>query len=130
VSNQTFTSRRAIEVMEQIGAFLEQQGRASSAEVCAHLGMSQVQTAVYLVQLEKLARIHCIERPMNIQNGRTPTIWGPGATPSDADDVEAPGEKGFSRRVVVRQQWAPNHARMPLDCLLFGVPAALQGAEA
>lgn len=130
MSNQKFTSRRSSEVMDQIGDFMEAHGRATSADVCAHIGMSQMQTATYLVQMEKLERIQCLQRPMNIQSGRTQTIWGPGAAPADGDDVDAPGRKGFERMVTVRRQWAPNHVRMPLDCLLFGVPTALQGVAA
>lgn len=126
MGNQTFTTQRAIAVMDQIGAFLEEQGRASSVEVRAHIGLSQIHTACYLVQLEKLKRIHCIERPVHIQNGRTPTIWGPGATPRAVGDVDARGTKGFVRQVTVLAKWPPNHVRMPLDCLLFGVPAVLQ----
>lgn len=128
--SQTFTSRRAIEVMDRIDTFLEERNRASSAEVCAHLGMSQMQTACYLVQMEKIERIQCIQRPVNIQGGRTQTIWGPGAAPADGTDVDAPGSKGFVRQVTVLAKWPPNHVRMPLECLLFGVPSALQGAAA
>lgn len=130
MGNQTFTTRRAIDVMDRTCAFLEERRRATSADVATFLGMSKFHAASYLVQLEKLRRIHCIERQANIQNGRMPTIWGPGATPAEAGDVDAPMNKGFVRQVKVRTNWAPNHVRMPMECLLFGVPAALQGVAA
>ena len=129
MSNQTFTSARAIAVLDQIEDFLDEHGSASSAEVTEHVGLSQMQTAVYLRELEKRQRIQCLERPQNIQCGRTQTIWG--SMDADVDgDVEAPGRAGFERQVTVLTSWAPNHVRMPMDCLLFGVPKILQGAHA
>lgn len=130
MGNQTFTSRRALEVMDSACDFLEARHRATSADVAAFLGLSQMQTADYLRQLEKLERIQCLERPMNIQGGRTQTIWGPAGAPHEVPDVDAPGRKGFVRQVTVLAKWPPNHVRMAMDCLLFGVPKILQGTHA
>lgn len=126
MGNQTFTNQRSIAVMDRISNFLEDQGRATSAEVAVYIGMSLIHIGRYMAQLEQLGRIQCLQRPVHIQNGRTQPVWGPVGA-ADGDDVDAPGRKGFERTVTVLKEWVPNHARMPLDCLLFGVPVAMQG---
>jgi hypothetical protein len=125
---QTFTSARAAATMDKITSFLEEHGRASAADLAPVLGLTQIHTSTYLVHMEQIERIHCVERPVNIQSGRTPTIWAAGPEPVDAHDVDAAGRKGFERQVVVRTTWESNCARMQLECFLFGVPG--QGARA
>lgn len=130
MSVQNFKSQRAIEVMDLVCDFLKEHGRATSADIAASIGMTQIHAANYMVHMEKLDRIHCVERPRHIQGGRTPTVWALGPAPADGDDVDAAGRKGFVRLVAVHTKWPPNHVRMPMECLLFGVPKILQGIHA
>lgn len=118
--HRTYTSDRAYRIMETISEVLKQPGGATVTELSLITSLSANRVGEFLREMKKQGTAVCIERSRNLQGGSTPARWGPAtATPALEDTDDMP------RKVIVRQEWEPNHARMKLDCYLFGVPAVL-----
>lgn len=126
MNKRTFTSARSKAKLEQIGDFARAHESFTSHDVCALLDVENGQACACIRHLAKLNVIHCIVPQYKGVGATLAAVWaiGPGETAVDdaGDD--------FPRCVTVRQQWAPNHKRSPMDCLLFGVPAAMRERRA
>jgi hypothetical protein len=137
-NNFTFATPKAQAVMQSILDLLGK-GAATTLELAAAINKARCTTVFYLAQLRNEGKVVClVESTVRPKNGSAPGVWAlnvPGA-PTDhvppvveeeiADDDDDELDR-FPRRVVVRKQWEPLHMRMPMECLLFGVPPALQG---
>lgn len=115
---QTFTSTRSIEMLDQLQKLLAEMGRATVKELCDRVQLSPGQMALYVRELERTNRAHCSRATRFFQGGTTPKVWAAGPGPEG-------GGTAVERRIVVRKQWEPHHARDALVCFLFGAPAAL-----
>lgn len=103
-------------------------GNATTTELIKAIGRHHRTGGTYIRHLEATGQIVCVQ-PAVLSGGRwTAAVWalGDGAAPlpvDDGDEVDS-----LPRVIVVRKQWEPNHVRMPMDCFLFGVPAAMARA--
>lgn len=106
-------------------------GPATTRDLLAASGKSGPRARDYLMHLRTIGQVYCIADSVSSFEGSMPAVWAldpefVAAPPKAADDTV----DDFPRRVTVRQQWEPNHVRMAMDCLLFGVPKILQGTHA
>jgi len=111
-------------------------GPATTQDLLAASGKSAGRARDYLMHLRTIGQVQCLADALFSFKGSMPAVWA-----LDPEYVEAPLPPQFSddqwltvddfpRRVVVRSSWAPNHARMAMDCLLFGVPKVLHESRA
>lgn len=109
-------------------------GPADTKQLIAATHRTGPRARGYIGHLADAGRIYClVPQKKIIGGGTTSAVWALEPTyaePSPSVDQLPKTADGFQRRVIVRTSWEPNHVRMPLDCLLFGVPAALQGVPA
>lgn len=108
-------------------------GPADSEALIAATGLSHCRGRDYIRYLVDQGCINCVKRSRFIPGGGgSQAVWAvdPSYVETEAVDVACAADDDFPRRVVVRSSWEPNHARMPMDCLLFGVPKILQGIHA
>lgn len=110
-------------------------GAATTTELIAASGKSPGRGRDYLMRLRTTGQVLCVVEPVHSFNGATPGVWG--LNPDYVPALDVPFEVDdtvdtFPRRVIVRRsgEWAPHHARGPMECLLFGVPKILQGTHA
>jgi hypothetical protein len=114
VAQNTFSSAKALASIERIRAHMLEHETITGPQVMQLLGISQSNASSYLRHMEGLGMIRCSVPSVLRKFGSKPAVWAVQCGP--ARDCE-------ERRVIVRTSWEPNHARMPLDCLLFGEPA-------
>jgi hypothetical protein len=108
-------------------------GPADTDVLIAATGLSRCRGRDYIRYLASEGCINCVRRPHFIPGGGASlAVWAldPGFVELETLDDTREADDQFARRVIVRTSWPPNHVRMTIDCLLFGVPAALQGAQA
>ena len=119
-----FTSERAAAVFAQIEKVLHERGGASTWDLALVTGLSTNRIGEFLREMRRNGTAVCVERASAYQGGTTPARWGPGRTMAEVDEErdDAP------RRVMVRKEWAPHHARDLLVAALFGQPAVLTRA--
>lgn len=126
-----YTSAASLLVIERVLEKLAF-GPADTNELIAATGRTGPRARPYIRHLAEAGRIYCLEPQGHVGNGgTTPTVWALEPTPfvptpEEVDDTV----DTFQRKVIVRQQWAPHHVRMPLECLLFGVPDGMRGMGA
>lgn len=107
-------------------------GPASTVELIEASGYSRQHVTTYLKHLEAVGHIYCLA-PAEFRIGASiSAVWALNIPdelklPESLDDVQNTVDD-FPQRVIIRTAWKPHHARMPMDCLLFGVPAAMQAA--
>ncbi len=107
------------------------QGPATTADLMNATGKSYGRARDYLMHMRLTGEVLQHKASVtSIVNGCSPAEWvlDPDYVPMTGPDDDEFDR--FPRRVVVRKQWEPLHMRMPMDCLLFGVPAVLQGPTA
>lgn len=121
-NGQTFKSPRSAEVMQVISMTLAARGTATAAELAKVVGVTPITVGSYLAHMATLGTAHCAVPMQKIQRGSIPAQWAAGRG-SDATKALT----GVRRRVIVRKEWPPHHARSAMDCLMFGVPPAMQG---
>lgn len=97
-------------------------GPATMLDLIAATGKSGGRGRAYIMHLRQVGRIICMAEAVNTFKGSTPSVWALNPAYVEADVVDGDGWP----RVTIRSTWAPHHARNPMDCLLFGVPAAMQ----
>lgn len=119
---QTFTSARSIETLDLLDAVLKEMGRATIKQLCVRVNLSPSQTSLYILEMQRTGRAHCSRKTSFFEGGTTPKEWSAGPAPIGTGTRP---NADLDRRAIVRQTWAPHHARDPLHCLLFGAPAAL-----
>ncbi len=120
-ASATFESPRSLAMMAQITGLLER-GAVTTLDLSAATGLHPTTLGGYLRYMAKQGEVYCSRRARKSQAGTEPATWSLGDGPTD-DGIDH-----LPRKVIVRQQWEPNHVRMTLDCYLFGVPAVLGGA--
>lgn len=107
-------------------------GPVDTKQLIAATGRSGPRARGYIRHLEEAGRIYCLAPAEFIIGASKAALWA--LNVADPVQLESLDEVDpvdyFPQRVVVRTSWAPNHVRMPMDCLLFGVPVALQGVAA
>lgn len=128
--NQDYTRPNAKAVLARMLELLAA-GPATTQDVLAACGKSTPRGRDYLMHLRTIGQVFCIAEAVFSFQGSIPAMWALDpefveAPPKDADDTV----DDFPRRVTVHQEWAPNHVRGPMECLLFGVPQILQGTHA
>jgi hypothetical protein len=123
-NGQTFQSPRSAEVMQVISMTLTTRGMATATELAKVLGLTPITVGSYLAHMQTLGSVHCAVPMEKIQGGSLPAQWAAGRASPDA----VLNQNFNKRRVIVRKEWAPNHARSAMDCLLFGTPAILGAA--
>jgi hypothetical protein len=119
-----------------IGRILERlaTGPADTKELIAATHRTGPRARGYISHLADAGRIYCMVEQVRIAgSGSTAAVWA--LNPECTEAPVLPAAAGdaiddFQRCVIVRQQWAPNHVRMPLVAALFGVPKILQGTHA
>lgn len=124
-NTQNFTSDHAVALLEQIAAMGADDARITVAAVMEATGLRESSARGYVRHLVDMGKIYLVQEAVRIQRGRRPCEYALSAATVSLTDGD-----GFSRRVVRRSSWTPHHARMAMDCLLFGVPAAMQGSAA
>lgn len=127
----TYASAPSLVVIARIIDALEA-GRADTLQLIAATGRASSRARGYIRHLAETGRIYQLAPPEFIFGCNKAALWALEPAfiePVPQEEVVDTGDD-FPRRVVVRQQWKPNHVRMQLDCLLFGVPAVLQGVAA
>jgi len=120
-NGQTFKSPRSAEVMQVISMTLAARGMATVVELAKVVGVTPITVGAYLAHMQTLGTAHIAVPAQKIQRGSVPAQWAAGRG-SDATKALT----GVRRRVIVRKEWTPNHARSAMDCLLFGTPAILR----
>lgn len=126
---QTFTKPKSLALIARITELARECGRITVADVRAATGLCDRSARGYLNRMTATGAIHCsFSASRRIQHAK-PSEWALGGEVAIAPD-DVSDNDDFPRRVVVRSSWTPNHARMAMECLLFGVPAVLQGAAA
>lgn len=109
-------------------------GPADTKQLIAATHRTGPRARGYIAHLADAGRIYCMVPQEQIGGGTTAAVWAldPTLVVEPSPSVgELPKEAdGFQRRVIVRISWPPNHVRMAMDCLLFGVPKILQGTHA
>lgn len=136
VHTNYYTEKAAI-VLDQMRARLRQ-SRATLVELAEAIGKTHFCAKGYLNHLREREEVLCVvESKMRPKLGCTPAVWALNPDFVESSVPVAPGSGDqevdrFARKVIVRQsgQWEPNHSRMAMDCYLFGLPAAWQGAAA
>lgn len=118
-----FTSAPGLALLDQIMTLAQASPYITRDEVMAATGMAASTTDEYLRHLVRAGEMHRLTAPSWTQRGRPPTEYTIGAGPDF--DVERDDD---IRRVTVRKTWKPNHVRMAMECLLFGVPVAMRVA--
>lgn len=121
-----------------IGRILDRlaNGPADTKQLIAATHRTGPRARGYIRHLDEAGRIYCLVEQAQISGGgTTAAVWALVQDFAEApavDDTIAGMDKvdKFARRVIVRQEWTPNHVRMPMECLLFGVPKVLQGSAA
>lgn len=127
-STQNFSSEKSVAILALIDELAADSLRFTRIDVMAATGLGESAAGGYIRHLLDANAIHCVQEATWAQRGRAPKEYASGRMP--VIDMDAVAVDDFPRRVVVRQQWAPNHVRGPMECLLFGVPAALQESAA
>lgn len=123
-----YTSPTARAVLRKLLDRLEV-GPATMLELIGASGKSAGRARDYIMHLRAIDQIICTVEAVNSFAGSTPSVWA--LNPDFVSDAENVMDDSFDycpRVVVIRQQWAPHHVRMPLDCFLFGVPSAMAAA--
>lgn len=108
---------KAIEMMNMIEEVIRKLGGASSDQIGKALKRKPATICNYLRAMWKAGRIRYLVR----KTARTPAVWEIGRDPHPVDgkdDITA-----VYRPVL--KQWEPHHKRGVLECLWFGVPAAM-----
>lgn len=107
-------------------------GPADSKQLIAATHRTGPRARGYIRYLAEAQRIYCLVPQTQIPGGGTTSaVWALEPTfvePSLDEEIDTVDH--FPRRVIVRTSWTPNHVRMPMDCLLFGMPKILQGTHA
>lgn len=127
---QNFSEPKSHKRIAHLVGLIRQRGQMTKSDLMAETGMSEASVRLYLHHMAAI-NIAYIAQPAKRYPWHRPAEWAvyDAATPSP--DVTASVDiDDFQRRVIVRQQWEPNHVRMLMDCLLFGVPKVLQGIAA
>lgn len=131
-TNLTFTTPKSKAVIKAIRKRLRESA-ATVFDLAEAIGKSRFTVKCYLAHLAAIEAVICVE-PAHIrpQRGSAPAVWALNVVdaPKVAIAVSDDEVDLFKRKVIVRQQWEPNHSRMVMDCYLFGLPAAWQGAAA
>lgn len=124
MSNTTkrFTSEASAAILKQITSMAQGRPFITRDDVVDATGLSSSTVDGYLRHMVNAGEMHRSTAPSWIQRGRPPTEYTIGAGP-DVDDDDRDKDP---RRVVVRKSWPANHVRMAMECLLFGVPAAMR----
>lgn len=122
-TSNRFTSDASIAILDQITAMAEGRPFVTRDDVITVTGLSASSVDQYLRHLVRAGQMYRSTAPSWSQRGRPPTEYTIGAGPDFDDERDKE-----PRRVVVRKSWKPNHVRMAMECLLFGVPAAMQVA--
>jgi len=127
-STQTFAAPRSIRLIAQITELIREQIMANVADVIDETGLCERSARSYLNHMTVAGLIHCSYRASRRTQHNKQSEWMLGGetviAPDDVSDND-----DFPRRIVIRTQWRPHHARMPMECLLFGVPSAMRAAS-
>lgn len=102
-------------------------GPATTQDLITSCGKSAPRGRDYLMHLRTIGQVYCIAEAVFSFKGSMPAVWALDpeyieAAPKAADDTV----DEFPRRVIVREEYPLHHVRSPMDCLLFGVPAAME----
>lgn len=105
-------------------------GPVTMTDLIAASGKSPGRARDYIMHLRATDRIFCMAEAISSFDGSMPSIWAlnPDFAEPDAGNVMDDSYDTCPQRVIIRSSWPPHHFRMPMDCLLFGVPAAMQAA--
>lgn len=117
-----FSGPKAAETMLRIEALLAARGTVTVADIAKEVGMARGTANNYTREMWLAGRI----RKVGSSRPSIPIVWELG---QDLNASEAADSTLLPARRVVTI-WIPHHARNWFDCLLFGVPAAMQGALA
>lgn len=127
----TFKSAKALAMIEKIVAVLKEQDGGSTRDVATATGMARAQARLYLRHMKTLGLVVCTEESVPYLTGSTGAHWEAVDEAPALPEAEAQPERDtFPRKVIVRQEWEPHHARSRFDCFLFGVPPVLEGVFA
>lgn len=121
VKKGTFATARALAVIDQIAAYMDENESASLVELAKLTGKHTNTIGAYLSHMNKEGIVHCCAPSTSYQGGTTQARWALGK----GSGAITNGLTGVRRNVIVRKQWEPNHKRSAMDCLLFGTPAAM-----
>ena len=122
-TSNRFTSEASIATLAQITAMAQGRPFITRDDVVEATGLSASSVDAYLHHLVRAGEMYRSTAPSWSQRGRPPTEYTIGAGPDFDDERDKEPQ-----RVVVRKTWKPNHVRMAMECLLFGVPAAMRAA--
>lgn len=124
---QTFKSERSAARMAQIMAMLGERAATgntfTTGDIMDVTKLGSSAASLYMRHLVAIGIAELVVPAEFIYRGAAPAQYAPAlGNVADVDD--------FPRRVTVRSSWAPNHVRGPMECLLFGVPAAMRERRA
>lgn len=127
----TFKSAKALAMIEKIVAVLKEQDGGGVRDVATAVGIARSQARLYLRHMKTLGLVVCTEESVPQVRGSTGAHWeAVDDAPALPEAEQQPERDTFPRKVIVRQQWEPHHARSWFDCMLFGVPTVLAEAMA
>ncbi len=125
MSTQTFKSDRSAERMKLITAFLAEraaEGRTfTRSDIMTAAGLLRSSASLYMRRLVDTGLAEMVVPAELYGSGGCPAEYAP--TMGNALEVD-----DCPRRVTVRQTYPLHHMRGPLECALFGTPAAMQHA--
>lgn len=122
ISIKRFGNEKSIAILARIMELARSSARITRFDVMAATNMGESTCGEYLRHLVVMGELFRTTAPTWGQGGRTATEYAlTGGPDADEDDRD-----NYPRRVVVRKTWEPYHARMSMDCYLFGTPARLQ----
>lgn len=128
-SVSTFTSAKALANIEKLCALLKERGGGTPRDLANATGMARQNVSAYLKHMQKLGLVVCTEEAVcRRMGGSTGSYWEVVAVKPVADDE--PERDEYPRKVIVRKEWEPYHARSRLDCHLFGTPKILEESHA
>jgi hypothetical protein len=129
MSTNTFTSNKSIAHLATIAALATDGRHFTTFDAMAATGLGESAAGNHIRHLVRIKKVYRAVDPQPVGRNNRPGEYALGSDPV-LSDTDVSDSDDFPRRVIVLQQWAPNHVRMPLECLLFGVPKILQGIHA
>lgn len=124
-SPEHFISDIAVGRMASILALGADGKRFTTRDAMAVTGLGDSATCHYLRYLIAAKDLHRIYAVQSAGRDNRAATYACGPDPSDSERLGIDTE----RTVIVRKKWPPHHFRGPLECALFGTPAAMQHAQ-
>jgi hypothetical protein len=120
--SQTFSKAKSQKQIAEFIKIIRERGNVTKLDLMTLTGLCEASVRGYMRHMVEINAAYIAQQSKRGYAIREWSVYGdvlpPAPATLDIDDMP--------RRVVVRTSWTPNHARMAMDCLLFGVPVAMQ----